>query len=203
MKVADGKRPENNNSSQNMVHRANYSDLVVWGIKIEFKLDCEVRLTCFDEEKGIGHVARFIVVDEFFEPLLGLDACVSFDLIKRVNAVGVTSVFLSELVGQHKLEVKELSVSVTSAPVLALYDPGLPVLIRTDGSFDSFHNHFHRNRYEDNIANFRDNIEQRSKEPINQQDNHLIRPFIMRLILIVMDLRVTLMIVTLMEIRRI
>lgn len=47
----------------------------------------QVSLRCFDAEHKVNKQCTFLVVDDCFEPILGLESSVSLGLIKRVNAV--------------------------------------------------------------------------------------------------------------------
>lgn len=47
-----------------------------------------VELNCIDLNFGTGRVAEFVVVGDKAEPILGLEACVSFGLIERLDKVG-------------------------------------------------------------------------------------------------------------------
>lgn len=55
----------------------------------------QVRLSCFDRERNTTHAAKFLVVDDSFEPLLGLSSCVAFGLIKRLHSIDSVSEFPS------------------------------------------------------------------------------------------------------------
>lgn len=46
-----------------------------------------ISLPCVDPDKNVSHTASFLVVDDSFEPILGLETCVAFGLIERLNAV--------------------------------------------------------------------------------------------------------------------
>ncbi|XP_024891008.1 uncharacterized protein K02A2.6-like [Temnothorax curvispinosus] len=47
----------------------------------------EASIACIDPDRKSSHVASFLVVDNKCEPLLGLESCISFNLIQRLNAV--------------------------------------------------------------------------------------------------------------------
>lgn len=51
----------------------------------KIKIHGTVKLKCFDTEVNKENLAEFIVVDDSFEPILGLDACIRFNLIKRMD----------------------------------------------------------------------------------------------------------------------
>lgn len=53
----------------------------------------QVKLVCVDPITKLEHVAPFVVVDNSFEPLLGLDSCINFGLIERVNNTNVVKGF--------------------------------------------------------------------------------------------------------------
>lgn len=53
----------------------------------KIKIHGKVKLVCVDSESGRSYGASFLVVDNSFEPLLGLQSCVEFELIKRLSAV--------------------------------------------------------------------------------------------------------------------
>lgn len=56
----------------------------------------QVRLSCFDRERKTTHAAKFLVVDDSFEPLLGLSSCVAFGLIKRLHSIDSFSALPSD-----------------------------------------------------------------------------------------------------------
>lgn len=62
----------------------------------EINIHGHVTLQCVDEDKGLAHTADFLVVDDSFEPLLGLESCVSFGLIERLNSLESSITFPSE-----------------------------------------------------------------------------------------------------------
>lgn len=55
-----------------------------------------VRLNCVDLQLGSGEEVVFLVVDDRFEPILGLGSCIDFGLVKRMD---VHSVVLPEMGG--------------------------------------------------------------------------------------------------------
>lgn len=49
-----------------------------------------IRLICYDLERKTEHSSYFLVVDDNHEPILGLEACEAFGLIKRLDVAAVT-----------------------------------------------------------------------------------------------------------------
>lgn len=47
----------------------------------------QVKLTCYDVEKQTNHTCVFLVVDDRFEPILGLESSVTLGLINRINVI--------------------------------------------------------------------------------------------------------------------
>lgn len=56
----------------------------------KIKIYGKVGLSCFDVETNCTHSADFLVVDSKFEPLLGLQSCIEFGLISRLNRIHTT-----------------------------------------------------------------------------------------------------------------
>uniref|UniRef100_A0AAG5DRL5 CCHC-type domain-containing protein n=1 Tax=Anopheles atroparvus TaxID=41427 RepID=A0AAG5DRL5_ANOAO len=51
------------------------------------KIHGQVCLTCVDEETNTSHSAKFLVVDNSLQPILGLETCIEFGLLKRVASL--------------------------------------------------------------------------------------------------------------------
>lgn len=51
----------------------------------KIKIFGTVKLKCFDIDTQVEPVTDFLVVNDSYEPLLGLGACIAFDLIKRMD----------------------------------------------------------------------------------------------------------------------
>ncbi|XP_058827881.1 uncharacterized protein K02A2.6-like [Topomyia yanbarensis] len=62
----------------------------------EIKIHGQVKLECVDDSKGTIHSAEFLVVDDSFEPLLGLGSCIAFGLIGRLNSLQSSMSFPAE-----------------------------------------------------------------------------------------------------------
>jgi hypothetical protein len=46
-----------------------------------------VDLTCFDMDRQLNYTTNFLVVDDSYEPILGLESSVAFGLVKRINQI--------------------------------------------------------------------------------------------------------------------
>lgn len=57
------------------------------------KIHGQVRLTCIDDENNTSHSANFVVVDDLLQPILGLETCVEFGLLKRLNSMASLQLF--------------------------------------------------------------------------------------------------------------
>lgn len=55
-----------------------------------------IKLCCCDLTRKSEHSSKFFIVDDNHEPLLGLEACVKFNLIKRMDVGTVTCLPLGE-----------------------------------------------------------------------------------------------------------
>lgn len=62
----------------------------------KIKIHGQVKLECEDDCKGTIHTADFVVVDDTFEPLLGLESCIAFGLIDRLHSLQSLTSFPSE-----------------------------------------------------------------------------------------------------------
>lgn len=61
-----------------------------------------IELTCVDVDSREGHTAKFYVVEDCCEPLLGLGECVSFGLIERVLSIQTLPVTSDDFVIQFR-----------------------------------------------------------------------------------------------------
>lgn len=70
----------------------------------KIKIFGTVKLECLDLKSHIAQVAEFLVVNNEFEPLLGLDACIEFGLVKRMDVHKITCFpqTKEELVGNNR-----------------------------------------------------------------------------------------------------
>ena len=53
----------------------------------KIKILDQVQLTCVDVEENKSFTTNFLVVDDFYETILGLEASILFGLIQRINSV--------------------------------------------------------------------------------------------------------------------
>lgn len=67
----------------------------------KLKLHGTIQLSCFDSDLQITHNALFHVVEDAFEPLLGLPECISFGLIKRVAKVSTMPTDVGNFVAKY------------------------------------------------------------------------------------------------------
>lgn len=71
----------------------------------KIKIHSQVNLTCTDKVNKKKHSALFFVVDDTFEPLLGLKSCIAFGLIKRTCSAQICDSLPSDVnkfIEQHK-----------------------------------------------------------------------------------------------------
>ncbi|XP_055523239.1 uncharacterized protein K02A2.6-like [Wyeomyia smithii] len=104
-------------------------DVVDYNSK-KIQIHGEVSLPCYDVEKRTTQVADFVVVDDYFEPLLELETCQSFGLVERICSVQSIKRFPSDL-STFAEQNKDLFVGLGKFPgtcSIQLKDNSVPVL---------------------------------------------------------------------------
>lgn len=97
----------------------------------EIKVHGQVSLICVDKDSGEKHVISFVVVDNEFEPLLGLESCVTLGLLKRTYSVYAANNLPSD-VNTFVATFKELFEGLGKCP-------GTCSIILKEGSVPSLH----------------------------------------------------------------